>query len=141
MASAVDTARADIEGYLSSNITSIDATWDGDNIAWPGVDFEPPTAWIRPTILWGEGQMETMSTSGTNTITGVLVLSLFDRPGSGMGTLYGYADAARDLFDRANPGAGAVEFLAASGPRQVNTDDTRWLQVNLSIPFIVEETT
>lgn len=139
MASATDTARAGIEGRLSTNITSIDATWTAAaNVAWPGVDFTPPTEWMRPTILWGEAFMESMSSSGTNTIVGVFVMEFYARPGSGLGTLYGWADAARDLFDRVS--VGSVEFAAAAGPLRVNVDETEWLQVNVRVPFILEET-
>lgn len=139
MASATDTARSGIEGRLSSNITSIDATWTAAaNVAWPGVDFTPPTEWVRPTILWGEGFLETMSSGGTNTVVGVFVMEFYARPGSGLGTLYGWADAARDLYDRVT--VGSVEFLAADGPLRVNEADTEWLQLNVRVPFILEET-
>lgn len=139
MASAVKAAAGAIYSHLSSNITSIASGWSANtNVAWPGVDYDPAAEWIRPTILWGDGFPSSMGSSGTNIVTGVLVLQLFDRPGSGYGTLNGYADNARNLFDRASPGS-SVEFLAASGPRQVNQDDTRWLQVNLSIPFVFED--
>ncbi len=139
MASAIDTARASVEGRLSSNITSIDAGWAaGTNVAWHGVDFSPPTEWVRPTLIWGDGQLESMSSSGVNTIDGVFVMQFFARPGSGLGTLYGWADNARDLFDRVT--VGSVEMLAAGGPVRVNEDDTEWLQVNVTVPFIYEET-
>jgi len=139
VASNLDAVRAVIEARLADNITSVDAAWTAaDNVAWPGVDFDPPSQWARPAILWGDGFLETHGASGTNTVVGVLVVSLFARPGSGLGALYGWADTVRDLYDRYT-GTG-VEFLAASGPRQVNTDDTRWLQVNVSIPFVAEET-
>ena len=140
MASAVKAAAGAIYSHLSSNITSIATGWSANtNVAWPGVDYDPASEWIRPTIIWNDGELETMSSGGTNVISGILVLSLFDRPGSGYGVLNGYADKARDLFDRASPGS-SVEFLAASGPRQVNQTDTRWLQINISVPFLLEET-
>ena len=140
MASAVKTAAGAIYSHLSTNITSIASGWTANaNVAWPGVDYDPASEWIRPTIIWGDGELETMSSSGKNIVSGVLILSLFDRPGSGYGVLNDYADNVRNIFDRASPGS-SVEFLAASGPRQVNTDDTRWLQVSISIPFLLEET-
>ena len=139
MASAVQAAAGSIYSHLSSNITSIASGWTAAaNVAWPGVDYEPASEWVRPEIVWGDTDLESMTSSGRNTLNGVLILTLFDRAGSGYGTLNGYADNCRDLFDRASPGS-SVEFLAASGPRQVNIDDTRWLQVSISIPFLVEE--
>lgn len=139
MASAVKTAAGAIYTHLSTNITSIASGWSSNtNVAWPGVDYTPASTWIKPTILWGDGFPSSMGASGTNLIFGSLELSLFARPGSGYGTLNGYADNARNLFDRASPGS-SVEFLAASGPRQVNTQDTRWLEVALSIPFVLED--
>lgn len=140
MASGMQAAAGAIYGVLNSNITSIDAGWTAStNVAWPGVDFSPPDDFVAPLIVWGDTSLSTMGSNGSNLTTGELVLQFFCRPGSGYGTLNAYADDAIDLYDRASPGSG-VEFLAASGPRQVSQDDTRWLQVNVSIPFLLEGT-
>ena len=130
MASAVDTARSGIESRLNTN-------WTLTDVAWPGVEFEPgETDWLRPTLAFGTGAMEGMSSSGVGTIEGILFLDVFTVTKSGLGSLYGYIDTLRDLFDRAS--VGAVEFLAASGPRDVS--DEQWRGLQIEVPFIIEET-
>jgi len=135
VASATLTAEAAIEARLGDN-------WSTTPISWPGVDFTPPDGpWIEMHVLWGEGVGETMGSGGVNTISGVLVIRLFDRPGSGYGVIAGYVDTLRDLFDRAV--VGAVEFLAASGPKKTEREDkkdkSRWIGLNISVPFTLEE--
>ena len=135
MASATLTAEAAIEDRLGDN-------WSTTPISWPGVDFTPPNGpWIEPHVLWGEGVGETMGSGGVNTLPGVLVIRLFDRPGSGYGVIAGYVDTIRDLFDRVT--VGAVEFLAASGPkkteREDEKDESRWIGLKITVPFIMTE--
>lgn len=130
MASALDTARAAIEGRLATN-------WTTTAIAWPGHELDAGSSdWIRSTLVFAEGALESMSASGTNTIEGLLLLDLFTLDKTGHGTLYGYLDTLRDLFDRVT--LGGVEFLAASGPRPI-TDEV-WTGIQFEVPFIVEET-
>lgn len=129
MASAVDTARAGIEARLNSN-------WSVTDIAWPGLEFDAgEDNWIRPTLRFGSGQMETYGSAGVNTIEGLLLLDAFTVTKTGLGTLYGYVDTLRDLFDRVT--VGAVEFGAASGPREVS--DEQWRGLQIEVPFIIEE--
>lgn len=130
MASALDTARAGIEGRLNSN-------WSLTPISWPGVEFDPGEQdWIRATLRFAAGQMETFSSAGVNTVDGLLLLDAFTVTKAGHGDLYGYLDTLRDLFDRVT--VGAVEFLAASGPRDVSDDG--WQGLQIEVPFIIEET-
>lgn len=130
MASAIDTARAGIESRLNSN-------WTLTDIAWPGVEFDAgEDDWIRPTLRFGDGQMEGMGSSGYGTVEGLLFIDVFTVTKSGHGDLYGYVDTLRDLFDRAT--VGSVEFLAASGPREISDD--QWQGLQFEVPFIIEET-
>lgn len=129
MASAVQTARAGIEGRLKTN-------WSTTPIAWPGHEFDAgEDDWIRPTLRFGAGEMETYSSAGVNTITGLLLLDLFTVTKKGLGDLYGYVDTLRNLFDRAT--VGAVEFGPASGPRHI--PDPQWQQLQIEVPFTIEE--
>jgi len=149
----MDTARAGVEARVK-DATALDdyfrtrhqQPWTDVAVKWQGIDFEPPDeVWFEVNVLWGDGEGETAGDSGTNTVPGVLVFTLFDRPGAGLGALYDLADVLRDLFDRVT--VGAVEFLVAGGPRRtmvrdtrfVMKGDTRWEQMSLSVPFILEE--
>jgi len=139
MSSAMQTAEGVLFSRIANNVTEIDAGWtSADNVAWPGIDFDPDDSWMRPTVVWGESVMETHGSTGINTVVGVLVVQLFARPGLGYGVLNAYADTVRDLFTRF--ASGSVTCYAASGPTAIE-GDTHWLQVNISIPFIVEEQT
>lgn len=129
MASALDTARSGIESRLKSN-------WSATPIAWPGVEFDPgEDDWIRPTLVFNAGAMETYGSAGVNTVEGLLLVDLFTAGKAGLGGLYDYVDTLRDLFDRVT--VGAVEFGAASGPREI--PDDQWRQLQFEAPFIIEE--
>lgn len=131
MASATDTHLASIEGRLNSN-------WTTTDIAWPGVEYEPDDdPYVEADILWGEGFEFDRGSSRRNQLVGVLNLNLYGKPGTGLGTLYGYADTLRDLFN--HDVVDSVRFGAPSGPQTVPNNDG-WVQVNLSCPFTVEET-
>lgn len=135
MASANHAVEVAIEERLNDN-------WPYSPIAWDGVDFDPKAdasegVWLRCTVIWGDATLETMTTSGHNEIIGILDLDLFDKPGNGYGILRERADDLRDLFDRAT--AGAAEFRAASGPQKIRNTQG-WLQIKVSVPFTVDET-
>jgi hypothetical protein len=99
------------------------------------VEFDPGERdWIRATLRFGIGQMESSGSGGVNTVDGLLLIDTFTIS-AGLGRLYGYVDTLRDLFDRAT--VGAVEFLAASGPREIS--DPQWRQLQFEVPFIIEE--
>jgi hypothetical protein len=130
VASALDTARSGIEARLNSG-------WSTTPVAWQGVEFDAGEAdWIRPTLVFNVGEMETYGASGVNTVEGLLLLDVFTVTKAGLGDLYGYVDTLRDLFDRAT--VGAIEFGAAGGPREI--PDDQWRQLQFEVPFIIEET-
>lgn len=136
MPSSLDAARAAIE-------TRIDTEWAGATpVAWEGVDFSPPDGpWIQPRVIWGDAFEDSMvgPSGARNRIVGVLSTNLFAKPGTGKGALLQLADAFRDLFNRAD--LGGVRFGAPSAPRPVPSrgEGQAWMQVNVSVPFEVEE--
>lgn len=133
MASATNAAIKSIETRLATN-------WSDTSIAWPGVHFEPTTApYIRPTVLLTEATDWTMGSSGLNIVPGLYVVDFFATVGAGYGTLRGYVDTFRDLFDRVE--VGTVRFRAASGPSTLDLGDTGWIGLQVSVPFSIEETT
>lgn len=133
MASSTNTAIKAIEGRLA-------AQWATTPIAWPGVHFDPGTsAYVRPTVRMAEATDWTMGPSGLNVVPGILFLDIFTPQGTGYGVIRGYADTLRDIFDRAE--AGIVRFRAASGPDSIDTEDTGWIGLQVTVPFSFEETT
>lgn len=134
MSSDTFTANSTIEAVLNDN-------WDAEAcpIAWPGVNFEPPDGpWMRLVVQWGDGFEESMGPTNLNRLVGLIVLSLFDKPGSGEGGINGLADTARDLFNRQILDS-VVRCGAASPPKPID-GDAKWQQLNVTIPIEIEET-
>lgn len=105
-------------------------------VAWPGQRFDPPddgSAWMRPTILWGDGFGRTIS--GGNTIIGVLMLDVFAPAHLGEGQAYALAATARVIFNRR--AMAPVYFRAPSGP--VRQDESEWVHMQVTCPFVVDE--
>lgn len=124
-----------IEEHLSEN-------WD-ENVApvhWPGTKFTPPDGlWIRLVINWGDGFEDTMGPTNLNRLVGIIIISVFDKPGSGEGGMNELADMVRDLFNRQIL-EDVVRCSAASPPKTAGEGDKSWQQCNVTIPFEVEET-
>ena len=122
--------------------TQIDTQWGSTTrIAWPNQKFattENDKKYLRVDVLWGASFMQTMEPTGRNNTVGVLVLTLFGRKGKGMGELLGLADTARDMVNRVT--LTGVDFFASSGPTPQETVDG-WMQVQVTTPFQVTETT
>lgn len=139
MASNTQRARQVIEAALATALGSM-------QVAWPEVAFIPPSSgqWARADILWGESRLTSGGTGvAGNRTTGLLVVSIFDVEGAGVGDLYTAIDPVRDAFSRvqiATTGGGYVQFFAPSGPRVVDTgDQAEWAQLSVSCPFEVKE--
>lgn len=132
MASAVKTANLAI-------LARVDAQWGTTtDVAWPNVDFNPPDQdqWLRVDVVWGDGFLETMETTGSNRLYGFVQLTLFGPQGAGLGALMTNIDTARDMLNRWS-GSG-VSFGATSGPMPI--DDEQYAARMVSTPFDVRET-
>jgi len=131
MASALKTA----EGAI---MTRLNTEWaSATEIAWPGKRFtKPDAAWIRPTVIWGDGFMQTAGPTNRNQIPGVLKVQIFSKPGNGEGEIKGHADSIRDIFNRVE--FSGLRFDAPSGPKPA-VERNDWLQTVVDCPFIYEE--
>lgn len=144
MAEVTTLAVRAIEARIYDNLTNFRTDWTTDNVAWQGVDFDPPTDdWMRPVVLFGAPSWWTSGTSGTgvNVVRGILTCSFFTHPGFGYEALDGYASAFRELFDRASvplAGHGPIEFDPAGGPRP-GPPDGAWIHSIVDCPFLIEE--
>ena len=102
----------------------IESEWiDGDSdpltvIAWPLVEFEPPTnaAWLKVDILFGDSFARTVSgnNEGVNSNVGVIQLSVFAPKGQGAGALNTLTGKARDIFSR-HTGGGLICQASGTG--------------------------
>ena len=129
MASAVETAAAAIHVRFNGQ-------WGTTTkVAWPNEKFKPPDSesWVQLAVLWGDAFMETMETTASNRMYGIVQLSLYCPVGEGEGTAMGYVDTLRDIFNRWS-GSGVV-FGASSGPRKV--PDEQWARYVIDTPFDV----
>jgi len=135
MASETFQAASIIEEHLAES-------WD-ENVApihWPGTKFAPPDGpWMRLVINWGDGFEDTMGPTNLNRLVGIIIISIFDKPGSGEGGINELADMVRDLFNRQIL-EDVVRCKAASPPQPAGEGDKSWQQINVNIPFEVEET-
>ena len=142
MSSALNTARSTIEALFLSGITATTT-----KIAWPNVPYEPPadaSSFLEPTVLFGESFLGTKG--GRNTIFGVLSVNIYGIAGLGMGPIESIADAVRNIFNRVE--ANGIRYGVPSGPKQVpvvtslrfrSRPDAKWVQMNITIPFSVDE--
>lgn len=133
MASALDTARTDIESYVSS-------TWTATAIQWSDRPFtQPSTPWLRVTILFGEAYPFTMGGAGNsrNEIVGLVQCDVFAIEGKGLGSAVQYADDARTMLNQTT--AGSVRLQVASGPVEVQGGRKDITQLSVTCPFRIEE--
>lgn len=125
--------------FVTQILSSVDVDVD---IAWPGVPFTPPNGpWLRPTVLWGEGEEWTFGSNGNGGTTirsGILDLDFFDVASEGYANLYDLADSAIYSFSRLN--TGDIRFGAARGPTTLSERGSEWVGVKVSVPFTIEET-
>ncbi len=95
---ALANARTVIEGRLLDRWAA--AGCDPGVIAWPGIDFEPPTnaAWLEVQIDYGTNRRLTVGDARTHQNVGSLDL-IFRRPDSdGMGELLRLVGIVKDAF-------------------------------------------
>lgn len=147
MASNLDSHRQTIEERIedSSALATYFRTihqdpWKDVAVSWPGAPFQPPNGpWIQVTIVWGDGFIETMGSSGgANRVVGVVNVNVFDYPDIGLKRVHAIGEIIRDLFNR-NTVSG-IRFEAPSGFKPVPEAQEGWIGRNVTIPFEVEET-
>ena len=112
-----------------------------DNLAFdPGRDAldaeRNPAAWVRLTIIPGEGFQASLGTPRVWRATGVAVVQVFAPLGAGDGLAYGLADDVASVFRGAS--VQGVVFRAPSLTR-VGPDEA-WYQINVATPFQADST-
>lgn len=107
-------------------------------IAWPNVEFAAPAGalWLRPWVLWAEGQLLTMLWEGRNRVPGIYQVSIYSPLALGSTPALQVGDQVRDLFNRAV--FGGVRCDVPSGAVTL-PEEPPWYGVAVSIPFSYEE--
>ena len=97
-----------LEEIRSATMASICSTWATKTmIDMPNQPFTAPTnaAWIRPVLKFGNTFMgEIGDADGIGLRTGVLMISIFVPPGTGIKVANGYANTLEKLFRRKDIG-------------------------------------
>jgi hypothetical protein len=107
-------------------------------VAWGNVALQAPDTeqWLRVDILWGDAFVETIESTASNRLYGLVQLTLFGPKGEGYGDMLTNIDTARDILNRWS-GSG-VRFGASSPPVQV--EDEQYAALMVSTPFNVVDT-
>lgn len=106
------------EGIRSAIMATISSTWGTKTlIDFPNQPFQQPakSAWIRPRIKMGDsfiGEIGDNNSGAVGIRVGVLMISIFVPPGTGMKVAGGYANTLETLFRRAD--IGGVRFQEPS---------------------------
>jgi hypothetical protein len=113
-------------------------------VAYPNAPFTPPTdpkaPWASLVILWGDAFPQTQGVAGEgrgrNSSVGIVQIDLYVPKDEARERLMANADAARDIFNRAD--FNGVRCDAPSAPKPVAGDD-EWDRLIVSVPFSVDE--
>jgi len=130
MASAVDTANTAIH-------VRFDDQWGTTGwVSWPnvmpGVDKPPDKEpWVQLDVLWGDAFIDTMETTASNRMYGLIQITLYCPVGEGEAIAMGHVDTLRNIFNRWS-GSGVV-CGASSGPRRI--PDEQWARYVIDTPF------
>ena len=77
--------KKDIDAYIASNITSIDAGWSASNIDWNGVDFDatPVDEFIQPFVYLGEADQDEITGDDSGVyVNGFIRFNIFNETGN-----------------------------------------------------------
>jgi hypothetical protein len=109
-------------------------------IAWPNLNFTPPNpqaSWVRFQIVDGESnQIGLGAMPATTRYAGIIWVQIFTKQDIGDGAAYALADTVKSIFH--NWCGNTVRCFQAK-IKTVGNEGNGWFQVNVSIPFIRDE--
>lgn len=94
-----------LEEIRSAIMATLSSNWKTTTVVdYPNQPFTAPSnaAWIRPTIKFGNSFVGELGDDGVGLRTGILMLSIFVPPGTGIKTANGYAHNLETIFRRAD---------------------------------------
>lgn len=136
-------------GYASERV-AIEGRWNTEWVtglpasartqtAYENVPFEPPEsdAWVRLTILNGEGKQISAGDPGNNThrYVGVISIQIFTPAAEGSNAGRVLADHAADVFRNQTFGGVQAKVPHISASRT----EAPWHQINVTVPFWRDE--
>src|SRR4030042_6864478 len=93
----VEEIRQAIMGAIAASLATAIA------IAWPNHSFTPPQgSWIRPVIKMGSSYIGELGDDGIGQRTGVLMVSTFTMPDTGLILANTFVDRIENIFRRAD---------------------------------------
>jgi len=103
-----------VEEIRSAIMATICSTWGTKTVIdYPNYEFKAPSnaAWIRPRIKLGKSFVGEIGSDGIGLRVGVLMISIFVPPDTGLKVANGYAGTLEALLKRAEfGGSGGVRF-------------------------------
>lgn len=126
--------------------TRFSTEWDDTTpIAWPNVNFtppNPPSAWVRFTILPATASQSEIGANPLYRHTGFVVIQVFTPDNAGPGEAEQLAEQACGIFRGVT--AGGIRY---QGPRNeapvvqtIGNDGNGWYQVNARISYTRDST-
>ena len=99
---------------------------------------QPTTAWVRFTILDGEGQQISLGSTAVHRWHGLIKVNIFTPAAGGTATARGYADTVAEIFRRVRTSygnSGTIEFGTPTLERVGGEDETAWHHMVVTTPF------
>lgn len=112
-----------LEDIRSAIMATLSSNWGATTVVdYPNQKFTAPAdaAWIRPTIKFGDSFVGELGDDGLGMRTGVLMISIFVPPGTGIKTANGYSHTLETIFRRADVGG---VFFEEPSTDYVGVDD------------------
>lgn len=106
-------------------------------VAYENVDFKPKAeeSFVRLTIIDGESRQASLEDSPLHRRIGIIVIQIFTRPGLGTQPAEALADYAAIIFR-------SVQFsgITCRSPEYRKIGEVEdWYQINVEVPFYVDE--
>ena len=114
----------------------LDAAALGYPVAWPGIDFTPPSSgiWLEPMVMPNTGIDNGLAPTDGTVPQGLFQVSVFDRPGRGILAVNRAADAVKAAFVKNATITGLVRVQRNPWSFEIEPNGDR-LSVIVTIPY------
>jgi len=114
----------------------LDAAALGYPVAWPGIDFTPPSSgiWLEPMVMPNTGIDNGLAPTDGTVPQGLFQVSVFDRPGRGILAVNRAADAVKAAFLKNATITGLVRVQRNPWSFEIEPNGDR-LSVIVTIPY------
>jgi len=114
----------------------LDAAALGYPVAWPGIDFTPPSSgvWLEPMVMPNTGIDNGLAPTDGTVPQGLFQVSVFDRPGRGILAVNRAADEVKAAFVKNATITGLVRVQRNPWSFEIEPNGDR-LSVIVTIPY------